>query len=53
MTRAGQAKARQAEDVTVTKSWLNKLKAMCWTRAVAKEIAPQWQARRGRTSAHD
>ncbi|KAH0705535.1 hypothetical protein KY290_010223 [Solanum tuberosum] len=53
MTRAGLAKARQDKAVIVTRSWLNKLKAKCWRRAAAKEIAPQWQARRGRTSAHD
>ncbi|WMV37337.1 hypothetical protein MTR67_030722 [Solanum verrucosum] len=39
-----EAKARHGKVVIVTSSWLNKLKAKCWTRAAIKEISPRWKA---------
>ncbi|KAH0655291.1 hypothetical protein KY285_030173 [Solanum tuberosum] len=52
MTRAGQAKARKGKAVIMTRSWLNKLKAKCWTRATVEKITPQWQVGRGRNNAY-
>ncbi|KAH0650159.1 hypothetical protein KY284_030071 [Solanum tuberosum] len=46
------AKARKGKAVIMSRSWLNKLKSKCWTRATVEKITPQWQAGRGRTNTH-